>query len=93
MHRLEYRKEVRRSHSFPVSIFLPLVLLVLDTGIIWALHKLAVMPYNPPNDMSTLLDEREEAVVSRLIAFFGVIWVGMLWWCFVELRPSPEEGN
>jgi hypothetical protein len=70
------------------GVILPLALLVFVGGIIWALRELAVMPYRPPNDMSTMLGGPEEELVWTLIAILAVIWVGILIWCMIRFRHA-----
>ena len=82
---LDYRSELGR----PGSVLVPLVLLVVVGGLIWALHELQIMPYRPPYDMSTLLGGPEEAFVTCLIAILAIIWVGVLVWGFVRFRRRP----
>jgi hypothetical protein len=84
-HKLDYAvKSGRRRRG---GVVLPLGLLVVVGGIIWALHELAIMPYRPPYDMSTLLGGPEEELVSALIAILAVVWVGILIWCVIRFRP------
>jgi hypothetical protein len=70
------------------GVILPLAMLVVVGGIIWALRELAVMPYRPPNDMSTMLGGPEEELVWTLIAILAVIWVGILIWCMIKFRHA-----
>jgi len=86
IHQLDYRSEGRR----PASLAVPLVLLGVVGGMIWALHELAIMPYRPPQDMTTLLDGPTEAIVSFLIGILAVAWAGILFWCIVRLRRAAR---
>jgi hypothetical protein len=84
---LEYRSE----HPRPTSVVLPFALLILVGGIIWLLHELAIAPYRPPYDMSTLLDGPEEAFVHFLISVFVVGWATILVWCISRLRRKLKH--
>jgi hypothetical protein len=85
-HKLDYA--VKSGGRRRGGVVLPLGLLLVVGVIIWALHELAVMPYRPPNDMSTLLGGPEEEWVSALIAVLAVVWVGILIWCVIKFRPA-----
>jgi hypothetical protein len=86
MHPLGYQSKKRR----PRSIALPVVLLVVVSGMIWALHELAIMPYRPPYDMSTFLGGPEEEFVSALIAVLAVVWIVILFWCVACFRRRKD---
>jgi hypothetical protein len=88
IHQLEYRSEQPSKRR---GVVLPLVLLVVITGIIWALHELAIMPYRPPQDMSTFLGAPEEQFVAALIAISAAVWAFVLVWCVIRFRIARAD--
>jgi hypothetical protein len=53
------------------------VALVVIASIIWALYKLATLPYRPPQDMSTFLGQ-EVILVWGMIGVLSVAWIFVL---------------